>query len=282
VDRTLPIPSYRLLSTDSDSYGRASGARLFYSGPRAERDSAELSQQRPRVLEIGCCVALSLCCVPPRQIWTGGSIMYQYASGVDYSSPRPTSVWMPTPSRFRSDVRCRVGLTRSFGAPLQPIPAAVEVGRVLFVARVLFFGSCQGDALSRFVFPSHGRRACSSAPPPAGLASGQDSGPRNDTLHSASSGQSPKVQRVLIELVYRFCRPFRSRAAKVFQLVGARSHLDELYRERRRASGIRLRETAETGYSSRSSIPPERPVRDATPNRRPAAYRAVHPAPVAW
>jgi SAM-dependent methyltransferase len=227
VDRDLRF-SVRSFARDDLNALTVEPPAQLYSGPRAQRDSAELFSAASPWLKSGAAL-LDLGCGPRDQIGPAKHYGMQYL-GVDYSSPEADILCDAHAIPFRAGTFDAVLSYAVFEHLYNPFLAAAEVGRVLRTGGIFFGVVSQGEPYHDSYF-HHTALGVLTMLRAAGLTPVR-MWPSYDTLHAlAVMGKYPKVQRALIELVYRFGRTFPMLAPrKYFSWSERDRHLDELYR----------------------------------------------------
>lgn len=221
----LPAGTTAPLDLKSTSIARP---KLTYSGPRAERDSAELFSAVADSLHPGDRL-LDLGCGPRDQAPVAAHYALRYA-GVDYSSPQADMLADAHAMPFSDETFDLVLSYAVFEHLHDPYMAAAEVARVL-VPGGLFFGAVsQGEPFheSYFHHTPLGVLALLHATGFAVLRMW----PSYDTLHAlAVMGRYPRLTKLLIELLHRFATATPFLAPRAFFRASPRDKdLEALYR----------------------------------------------------
>ncbi|MEA2325195.1 MAG: hypothetical protein QOE68_154, partial [Thermoanaerobaculia bacterium] len=202
--------------------------KLTYSGPRAERDSAELFSAVADSLHPGDRL-LDLGCGPRDQAPVAAHYGLRYA-GIDYSSPQADMLADAHAMPFSDETFDLVLSYAVFEHLHDPYMAAAEVARVL-VPGGLFFGAVsQGEPFHESYF-HHTPLGVLALLHASGFAV-RRMWPSYDTLHAlAVMGRYPRLTKLLIELLHRFATATPFLAPRAFFRASPRDKdLEALYR----------------------------------------------------
>jgi SAM-dependent methyltransferase len=225
--RTLRLPVGSTAAQDLKNCS-LSPPVLTYSGPRAERDSAEIFSAVADSLHPGDRF-LDLGCGSGDQIPVAAHYGLRYA-GVDYSSPKAGLLADAHALPFSDASFDHVFSYAVFEHLHNPYMAATEVARVL-APHGLFFGAVsQGEPFHESYF-HHTALGVLALLHATGFRI-RRLWPSYDTLHAlATMGRYPRVTRSLIQILYRFMRATPFLAPRAFFRASQRAkELEVVYR----------------------------------------------------
>ena len=202
--------------------------RVTYRGPRAERDSTELVSAAEPWLRPGAKL-LDLGCGPRDQAVVAAHYGVQYV-GLDYSSKRADLLADAHTTPF-ADATFDVVLSYAVLEHLyNPFAALHELARILKPGGVFVGTVSQGEPFHDSYF-HHTAFGVMSVFTAAGLRPLR-LWPSYDTLHALSTmGRYPRIQRLMIEAVYRIGRRVPILAPrKYFRWTPREKAVDELHR----------------------------------------------------